>query len=419
LVCLLALCSVLLTSCESLDGMVNTLTMIDGKVVDRSGYTVVEMMERYDLTEEEYSKWLNEAVAAVSDPQSVDVVINESKEVIIENCRVKLPVDEHIISIRQGGKLILTDEAMYEIDPPNYRCNKINYANITLLYRSQKFLPTFYQNLDMYESYSSGKDMGSKFKAIGGEAKLVCEKLENLLSARREKQITEERKRKEAEEKRRVEELAAQEVAEKQKIEALLAWDDTAAKVRAKSMKGQTIVFKSFYLGMPIEDAMHLLYKKMHTKGEANFVFPEVLSGQDAMAILQRADLQNGVFVEDSVKLMLRQGGTQFVIVVSVGMRGVNLHGLFVSDAGGKVTRIMFDGFMIDRLFGSSDLDGEHFVEQFRSSYKIPSMEVVSGGLSFGWSCTTKDGAKLTIDSGKNFWLEKVASSEERAKAFD
>lgn len=442
LVCLLMVCAGLVASCASLD----QLMAIEVDAKNQSYWNKEKFMEEYTLSEAEYIRWRKEVLEALSDPQSVDPLVGESKQVVCHSIRVEIPSKEEIIGIREEGKIILTDMAMYRI----YRrpvtassydrgCHRVNYESLAV---------------GVLNRYSGSRGFNSEswtyhdFSKIG---KITSEKLESILTEKQEMRRTEERKREEAKEKKRAEEearlaaeKAAKKKAEKERIAALLAWDDTAAKARANAMKGKTIVFKSFYLGMPIEDAMHLLYKKMYVEGEANCVQPHVLKGSEmrpelTLLALLKQNMESQLMGYTSAEIqqaglagLAQEKGSLDIGSIDPSMKDENLYviaqdtyldGLLEATPDGKVTRIMLDGFMIDKLFDSTDLDGEHFAEQFRSAYKVPYMERTvntdSLEVEVEWSCTTPDGAKLTIDSKKTLVLEKVASQAERKQAFD
>lgn len=402
-ICLLMACAGLVASCASLD----KLMAIEVNTKNQSYWDKEQFMEEYALSEAEYTRWKKEVLGALSDPQSVDPLVAESKQVVYQTIRVEIPSQEEIIGTREGGIIILTDMAMYRIyrrpiSSSSYDrgCHKVNYESLAV---------------SVLNRYSGKRGFNSEswtyddFLKIG---KIASEKLETILTEKQEKKLAEEQKIIEAKEKKRAEELAAQEASEKQEIATLLAWDDTEAKSRAEKMNGQTIVFKSLYLGMPIEDAMHLVYKDMQEDEEPNFVYPHVLTATQANNILAQFMIAKAAMNEENL----------YVIVVSVRVGAGNtvLHGMIEATPDGKVVKFLFDNVIVDGLFGSQDLDATNFIKQFRSAYKVPSMELVDDSWANPtWSCTTKGGAKLTVTHKKIFLLEQVPSRVERKNAFD
>lgn len=189
-----------------------------------------------------------------------------------------------------------------------------------------------------------------------------------------------------AEEQAKAEELA--------KIKAIAEWDDTPAIARADGMKNKTIVFKSLYLGMPLQDAYYLLYRALDLNSNKDF---EIAMGDEGVAIVSKGAMAIGLM-----------GGA------------ANLYEAFVkADGNGNVIAIELKEVIVDKLFAAKGMDGSAFADQFVKAYSIPQMDLTGTFGNPAWTYTSKDGAKLTIDSEKTLLLEKVAGQQDLKKAFN
>jgi hypothetical protein len=240
-----------------------------------------------------------------------------------------------------------------------------------------------------------------------------------------QQELAEQQAEKEALSKKRTEErarLAAEQQAEKEAEDAknasMLAWDDTVAKSRASAMADKTVVFKSLYIGMPIEDALRVLFKRMHDLGRSNLVYPDTLSAIEGVRSLEANNLSNGVLVNDFARVVQENAESPVVIISSFSITtGTVLHGFVAADSSGSVIKICMDTALVNALFDSADMEAANFVETFKSAYGVPlKMENV---WPQEWSHTTASGAKLTIDHRKTLRLEKVATETERKASFD
>jgi hypothetical protein len=210
--------------------------------------------------------------------------------------------------------------------------------------------------------------------------------------ARAEEERTKQEKEIAAREKVQMETLKAKKQAEigaKEKqdarFKAFSEWDSAPAKAKADAQKGKTIVFKSLYLGMPIDDAHHLLFQAINSTGPSAglIVFPELTEGN--------------------------------VVVLSL-LTGAPT-GIVVSDSNGNVEKIALKSPVTDLLFGVSGMEASAFAKQFMDAYNIPTMDV-SDNLD-SWIYTGTDGAKISINLQKSVLLEKIATKAEQKKTFD
>ena len=78
---------------------------------------------------------------------------------------------------------------------------------------------------------------------------------------------------------------------------------------------------------------------------------------------------------------------------------------------------IHIGGMLADDLFNAADMEATAFAQQFAEAYAIPEMKV-SDDMQF-WVYTSPDGVRVRIDTEKSLSIEKVASAQERKKAFD
>ena len=86
-------------------------------------------------------------------------------------------------------------------------------------------------------------------------------------------------------------------------------------------------------------------------------------------------------------------------------------------DEHGNVNEINLDPDFVDKEFMASNMDASEFVQQFINSYNIPEMRVSDDRKS--WKFTNPEGVMIQIDTHKRIIISKVASSDERKRAFD
>lgn len=157
-------------------------------------------------------------------------------------------------------------------------------------------------------------------------------------------------------------------------------------KAKAESAKSQTIVFKSLYLGMPIQDAGALLRYYMGQSG----------AGKAPTIFLQ--DYSDGRWFRE----------------VESGLR-------VTASADGKVTAIYLPRKAVDKLFDTKDVEVKSFIKTFQGAYDVPdflydcstlsvfsfweSDEKVDGiqpvpfedGMQGKWTATSKKGYTVTV----------------------
>jgi hypothetical protein len=308
---------------------------------------------------------------------------------------VKLPEKETVIRTKFGNGvgIAVTDQAIYELS--SKRCVRKNF-----------------------EKLSSGSH-GYNFLKYAATAERCLDELLQRRRAQEEAVRLEIAKKERAEKRAQMEaEEREREESQKNQIESMLAWDDSVAKSRAKAMSGKTIVFKTLYVGMPIEDALRILFKRMNDHGRADIVYPQVITAFEAYRMLEANNLTDGCLVQDFARVIQENAESQVVVISSFSIgRGIALHSFVSADSSGEVNKICMDAGLINILFDSADLDAAQFVERFKSAYNIP-LEMTNVWPQ-EWSYTAASGAKLTIDDNKTLRLEKVASESERKATFD
>lgn len=224
----------------------------------------------------------------------------------------------------------------------------------------------------------------------------------------------------EAEAKAKEEAEAKAKEAEQKEIQEFLAWDGASAKATAEAMKGKTIVFKSLYLGMPIGDAYHILCKELDPIYDMENLSQMGATGFLAFPMKDHWMPFTGfanVLMTMACQVPYQPKNTDSQFAVLLAMDGVSA--IIEANPKGEVVTIALSARVIDKLFSANGLDGSAFADQFMKSYGISKMETVGTLLNPAWTFTSKDGAKLTIDSEKTLLLEKVSGQQEVKKAFN
>lgn len=211
--------------------------------------------------------------------------------------------------------------------------------------------------------------------------KAVKDKEENMQYLAREKAEAEaEVKQKEAKQKAEVEENRV-------KVVQLIAQERKRTGEKPVDPKDANIKVKGLYIGMDIQNVPALLKEKM--------------------ASTLMADM-----VQDDVILVAGLTGNTYRVLIGSG-----LFGEINAGPDGKVTSILLNTVTVNDLFNASGMEASDFAKQFVEAYKIPQMDVSDNAQALVY--TSKDGIKVTIDSQKNLFIVKVASAQERKKAFD
>jgi len=149
------------------------------------------------------------------------------------------------------------------------------------------------------------------------------------------------------------------------KLENKLKFNYEDMKNEAAKHKNETLVFKSFYLGMDISVACDLV----------NHYFGTELN----VETLEQS--RKGVFYEVTVDYSDSDMATRMARAMyggALGAQGIvekEYDLLFTADKSQQVTSIYFRGKYVDKLFNSADMDAEAFTQEFMNSYNVSSME--------------------------------------------
>lgn len=220
---------------------------------------------------------------------------------------------------------------------------------------------------------------------------------------------------------------------------SILNWDDAPAKARADAMKNKTIVFKSLYLGMPIEDAHHLLFRVLDVANDKGSVYMSatVSSAEETRDIIQTASpngamgllasslvgtlagQQMDTVVDGAIILHPTEGNLYAPIFATKGIMGFpEISGFVEATPDGKVTRIVLGETVVNILFSADKMDASTFADQFVKFYNVPRM-MISDDLKT-WNYMRADGVKLSIyTDGKILTLEKATGQKDLKKSFD
>jgi hypothetical protein len=352
---------------------------------DGSSTSKESFMKANNFLEADYIEWMGEVTKQLASYQNsggdkwLPVSGIPVEGIIQKNFRITLPPDEasKVFCVVENDGIFLAQEYAYILSGTDLI--KFNYATLAA---------GSYNERDVSANYEAGKVIyaiqnccnaakqkisSQKAKQAELAAQIEREKIEAAEAQEREQQRN-ERAAQLVAAKAEKERAAAQQQEESQKqIQAILAWDDSSAKAKAANMKNKTIVFKSFYLGMPPEDAYKLIYRAL------NGTIMSQMGGHEALDICARG-------------------------AISIG-------------SADEVIAINLNAIVVNALFSADKQDASEFVETFRKAYGIPKMRISDDWSS--WTYTSPDGARLTIDAQKNLLLEKVASKEDQKKNFD
>jgi hypothetical protein len=164
-------------------------------------------------------------------------------------------------------------------------------------------------------------------------------------------------------------------------VVTIFAQDFDFEQVRAKSeaAKGQTVVFKGFYLGMPVQDALGLINHYMGLP-QTSATPVESSSGNQAndaagqlfakalMAPLADMGMTENLDAKKSYSIFKK--GNELVIARSALDRP-----FAVADSNGTVTCIELSKRVQHSLFESADIPTSEFLKTFIDAYDIPSLE--------------------------------------------
>jgi hypothetical protein len=202
-------------------------------------------------------------------------------------------------------------------------------------------------------------------------------------------------------------------------------FDFDVVKSKSDEKKSETLVFKGFYLGMPIGDAQGLINHYMGLKQCA--ATPVVIS--DSQAVDPTADAmaqaflgalnQMGVANEDkttSYKVFKKKD--QLVLSRNIDRP------FAIADAEGKVLMFELSKDVRNKLFSAADMPIKEFLETFMKAYDIPIMEPEEIKLMaslYGGQHEAGIQSILRHRSPKGFeftYHDKVAWNEEGAQVF-
>jgi tetratricopeptide (TPR) repeat protein len=194
---------------------------------------------------------------------------------------------------------------------------------------------------------------------------------------------------------------------------------------------------KGFYLGMNINDAAKLLNEKhkdnLLEKGYYLVLVDKNISPapDDVPIKVDGSEYSYDHFVSynneilyphPQVVLLMAMMGLDRTII-EMQSHEVDIH----ADDDGLVDRIHFGENVVNMLFNVPDMDGEEFAQAFIDNYSIPKLEakfdqisiydIETGQKKYGyiWEYTSNEGFKITIQSHKELWIEKVPAKTERS----
>ena len=145
----------------------------------------------------------------------------------------------------------------------------------------------------------------------------------------------------------------------------VIPFDSEATRSKAAKMKGRTLVFKGFYLGMPSEDALGLLNHYLQLPQVSNEPVPPSTN----INPFTRED-KGPYFIVKTPKEAL---------VARVDFPDQPFARL---DSSGKVIEFNVSKRNADELFGSKDLPFEEFIQTFCDSYDVPELTFGSEDLT-------------------------------------
>jgi hypothetical protein len=162
-----------------------------------------------------------------------------------------------------------------------------------------------------------------------------------------------------------------------------LAFDSVELKAKAEKKKGETLVFKSFYLGMPISDAQALL--NHYCKLEQTSSTPV-----DPQKHVEKANgkaAKNQPIPEDDLAMELLEGllggnkeSTEPFRIFKQGeylaiQRNARERPFAVADSKGNVFEFELSEAVRNKIFDSSDTPVKAFLQSFIEAYGIPTLD--------------------------------------------
>ena len=147
--------------------------------------------------------------------------------------------------------------------------------------------------------------------------------------------------------------------------------------------------------------------------------------------VLQVKGLYLGMHIFEACKVVNKLLNSQYVVnELNGGQYEVNIpadqqskqyHGIYTgipiyvkADATRKVTSICFYLWFGDKIFNSTGIKAEDFVQEFINAYHVPSMEpIYSEQEVAGWEFVSIYGYKVYIDLNKNISIEAITKKSE------
>ena len=194
-------------------------------------------------------------------------------------------------------------------------------------------------------------------------------------------------------------------------------FDFAATKAKADAFKGKTLVFKGFYLGMPVEDAQALVNHYMDLKQpspvakEDNSKMSQAKSSSDPEAAFAAAMLQalgeqvkgmspeqlkaQGLDDETVAALGVSGGSDSYQVFIKKGnkvvARNAQERPFAVADSSGQVVAFQLDRAIIVKMFDAGDMPTKEFLQTFINSYNIPDLEAEQSKVSATIMGTTQE----------------------------
>lgn len=224
--------------------------------------------------------------------------------------------------------------------------------------------------------------------------------------AEREARAKKEQMEREAKERARREAAAEQarkekEAREKEAAEASKAFDLDALKQRADAQKGKTIVFKNFYIGMPIADCLQLvnnsmgLQQTLPTPIEDKSAMSDAKDGGNPESAFAAVMVQAlGSQVQGMTPAQLRAQGLDDETIAALGItdQGASYRVYFrkgrqfiakspqekpfaVADASGSVISFQLSRQILNKLFDAAGTPTEEFLQSFVNAYDLSGLE--------------------------------------------
>lgn len=109
-------------------------TLVPEKVeIKDESVSTEEFCKEKNLSEDEYSEWLQSVLFAVQDPDGDFSKINTTKTFVYKDIQIDLPADEVVVRVNSADGVVLTDKASYRLySAQNKGCVRNNYGVLAL-----------------------------------------------------------------------------------------------------------------------------------------------------------------------------------------------------------------------------------------------------------------------------------------------